>query len=100
MRLAGWDAGDIQLVAGFLHKGFGAPRFGWRHEYAVWSVGDIFLGTEDADVGFNLVVVGREFLVGDGPVVAQSVGGVGTKISWAKSERDASPMVCSASLDA
>jgi hypothetical protein len=69
-----WNAGDVELIAGFFDDGLSAARFGRRLEYAVGSVGYILPGTENADVGFDLVVVGCELFVSDGPVIADAVG--------------------------
>ena len=94
------DTNDIQLIAGFFYQQFGATRFRGREKYAIGRAGHIFLGSEYPDIRFHLVVVRRNVLVGDGPIVSQPVARPGGEIDGCKPQRDAAPVVGSAADNA
>src|SRR5580692_10625129 len=94
------NANDVELVAGFFDQQFGAPWFRWWEKNAVGGAGDIFFGAEDADVAFDFVVVRREFLVGDGPVVAEAIARAGFEIDRRKTQSNAAPVIGAAANDA
>src|SRR5712692_387952 len=93
-------ADDVELVAGFLDDQFGAARLGWREEDAIGRTGHVFFGSENADVGFHFVVIRREILVGDGPIVAEAIARAGFEVNGGKPQRDAPPVVGAPSDDA
>src|SRR5215831_12362089 len=74
------DAWNTDFVAGLFENHFAAARFGRRLENAVGRTGYVFLRAEDTDVAFDLIVVGRNIVVGDGPVVTETIARLGTKI--------------------
>ena len=80
-REARRDTKDIQLVARLLDEGFGATRLGRRQKNSIWSAGNIFFCPEHANIGLNLVVIGSDIFVSDGPVIAHAVGGAGFEIA-------------------
>ena len=64
------------------------------------ALGIFSLRAEHPDVGLHLVVVRRDFFVGDGPVVAHAIGGAGPEIHRSEAESDASPVIGAAAHDA
>src|SRR5690606_21629044 len=89
----GRDAGDLVLVGGALDHAFPAARRGGRMEVAVGVVLQPLVAAEDANQVVDVVVVRLEVVVGDGPVVAESVAGLSLEIVGAETERDASPVI-------
>src|SRR5262249_14748333 len=87
------NAGDIEVVAGFLDDQFGAARLWWRQGKPVWRAGDIFFRAEDADVALDFVVVRREVVIADGPVGTETIARVGTEVDRRKTQCDAAPMI-------
>ena len=76
-------------------RGAGA---GWK--LAVRRILQAFLRAEDADQFLGLVVVGRQVVVGDGPVEAFAVAAVRLEIVGAHAQRDAAVVVGAAAQHA
>ena len=93
-------AENVELVASLLDDGFGAARSGRRQENSVGRAGNIFFRAEDSDVGLDLIVVRRDFFVGDRPVVAHAVVGANLEIYRSEAQGDASPVIGAAANDA
>src|SRR5207249_241238 len=98
-REARRNANDVELVASFLDHQFRAARLGWRQKDAVGRAGNIFFRSENADVAFHFVVIRREILVSDGPIVAETVARGGFEIDGSKAQRDAPPVIGAAPDD-
>src|SRR6266852_3984144 len=94
------NADDVELVASLLDHQFGAAGFGRRQEDAVGGAGDIFFRSEHADVGIHFVVIRREILVSDGPIVAETIARGGFEIDGSEAQRDAAPVIGAAADDA
>ena len=94
------NAKNIQVVAGLLDNRFGAAGLGRRQENSVGSAGNIFFRTEDSDIGFDLVVVGSNVVVTQGPVVAHAVMRADSEIHRSHAEGDASPVIGASADDA
>src|SRR5437016_2705150 len=94
------DAGDIQFSAGFLDEHFVNARRNGREKVAVGRAADAFLGSGDADEAFGLVVIGGDLVVGDGPVHAKAVGGVGLEVVICKAKRNSAVVIGAAADDA
>ena len=87
------NAGNPNFVAGALENHFAATRLGRRLENTVGRAGNVFLRTEHADVGFGLVVVRSNVVVGNGPILAQAVASLRSKIHGREAQCDAAPVV-------
>src|SRR5450756_2080014 len=87
------DAGNLELVGDLLDDALVSARRGRGLEAPVGGVFQAFLAAEDADQFLGLVVVGRQVVVGDGPVTAFSIAGVGLEIVGAHAEGDAAVVV-------
>src|SRR5271169_596232 len=94
------NAGDIEFIAGLFNEDFVAARFRRRKKDAVGGAGHIFLGAEDADVAYYLVVEGRKILVGDGPVLAQAIARFGFEIDRSEPQSNAAPVIGTSADDA
>src|SRR6516225_3287944 len=92
-RQAARNAGNVQLVARFLNENLGAAWLGGRKEGAVGGAGNILFCTEYSNIGFDLVVIGRDVVVTDGPVVAHAITGADLEIGWSHAQGDASPVI-------
>ena len=68
------------MIASFLDQGLGAARLGRGKKNPVGRVYKILFGAKDTDKLFDLVVIGREFFVGNWPVIPQAVLGAGLQI--------------------
>src|SRR3981189_2969136 len=87
------NARDTNFVAGALEDHFAATWLGRRLEDPVGAAGVFFLRPEHADVAFDLVVVGSNVLVGDGPILAKAVASPGSKIHGREAQCDAAPVI-------
>ncbi len=94
------NAKHVQLIASLLDDRFCAARRRWWHEDSIRCAGNVLLGAKNADIGFNLVVIRSEFVIGNWPVIAHPVGGTRFEIYRSKSQRDASPVIGAATDDA
>ena len=92
-RQAGRDASHPGAGAGLLDEQLIAARARGREKHAVRIVGELFAGAEDPDQAIDGVVVGREVVVGDGPVVAQAVDRLAAEVIGSEAEGDPSPVV-------
>src|SRR5580698_779783 len=86
------DAYHAQLVAGFLDDGFSAAWLGRRQKNAIGRTGNVFFRAEDADVGFDFVVVGRDVVVAQRPVIAHAIVRPDFEIHRGHAQGDASPV--------
>src|SRR5271169_4177663 len=87
------NANNSDLVASFLDDEIRAAWFRRRKEHAVRSARNVFASAEDADVRFYFVVVGREIVISDWPIIAQAVPRRGFKIDRGKTQCDAAPVI-------
>ena len=90
------DDGDAELGDVFLEVEFAGPGLRRREQRAVGRIGRVlqaFVRTVDPDKQLHLVVIRGDILVGDGPVEAEAVAGVGFEIIRAVAQGDASPVV-------
>ncbi len=94
------NAKNVQMVAGLLDDGFAAAGFGRRLKNSVGRAGNIFFGAENSDVRLDFVVVRRNVIVGERPVVALSVVGASLEIHRSHAQSDASPVVGASADDA
>lgn len=94
------NARDIQFLAGLLDQDFMDARRNGRKEVAIGGAADALLRAGHADEAFGLVVVGRDLIVGDGPISAETVGGVGLEVVIRKTERNAAVVIGAAADDA
>ena len=93
-------AKNVQMVARLLDDGLSAARLGRRQEDSVGRAGNVLFRSEDSDVGLDLVVVGRDVVVADRPIVAHAVVGANFEIYRRHAQRDASPVIGAAADDA
>ena len=94
------NAKNSQLVASLLDDGFVAPRFRRGLEYPVGRAGNILFGPEHSDVGFDLVVVRREIVVADRPVIAHAIVRLNVKVDRSEAQGDTPPVVRASAHDA
>ena len=87
------DARDLQLVGGLLDEQLVAARLGRRQEDAVGIVRQALVAAEDADERVDPVVVRLHVLVGDRPVVAETVEALAPEVVGTEAQRDAAPVV-------
>ncbi len=87
------DAGNVQPGAGLLYEQLVAAWARRRQVDAVGLVAHSFPAPEDADEPVHAVVVGRDIIVPDGPVLAQAVEGLPAKVVGPESKRDPAPVV-------
>ena len=99
-RHARRNAGNFEFGAGLLHQSFVHTRRDRGQELAVGRGANAFARAGDADELFSLVVPGRHFVVGDGPVAAQAVEGIGFEIVIGKAQGDAAVVVGASAQDA
>ena len=90
------DTGDAQPVRRLLDQQLVAARLRRREEHSVRLVGEVFLAAEDPDQPVDLVVIGRDVGVRDGPIVAQPVAGFALEVVRTEAQRDPAPVVGSA----
>src|SRR5262249_18543959 len=98
-REARRNAGDVDPIACLLDDGFGASWLWRRQENSIRRAGDIFFGPENSDIGLDLVVVRRQIVVAQRPVVPHAVTGAGFEIDRGKAQRDPPPMIGAAADD-
>src|SRR5207244_10942101 len=67
------NAGDVKPVGRLLDKQLVATRAWGRQEHAVRLVRQALVAAEEPDQPIDLVVIGCDVVVGDGPIVAQTV---------------------------
>ena len=90
----------FKLIANLLYVEVSAAR-GWRrHEDTVGRAGNIFLGAVDADVGFHPVVIRRDVLIAERPVVAHAVHRAHFEIHRSKAQSNPSPVIGASPNDA
>ena len=87
------DAADVQALGGFLDQQLVAARLRRRLENAVRIVRQSFIRSEEADVSVDAVVVRLEVVVGDRPVVAETVEALALEIVRPEAKRDAAPVI-------
>ena len=86
-------ARDGQLVASLFDHQLVTPRLWRRHENPVGRILHVFLGSENSDQTFHLVVVWCEVVVGHGPVETQPVPASRLEIVGSHAQTDTSPVV-------
>src|SRR5580700_10992378 len=59
----------------------------------VGRAADAFLAAGDSDEALGFVVIGRQLVVGNGPVRSQTVASVGRKIIIGEAQRDATEVI-------
>src|SRR5437899_490917 len=67
------NAGDVKPVGRLLDEQLVATRAWGRQEHAVRLVRQALVAAEEPDQPIDLVVIGCDVVVGDGPIVAQAV---------------------------
>src|SRR5205814_8732986 len=87
------DARDVQPIGRLLDEQLVAARAGRWQKHPVRLVGEVFLAAEDPDQPIDLVVVGRDVLVGDRPIVAEAVSALALEIVRPEAQGNAAPMV-------
>ena len=86
-------ARDLEPVAGLLDQPLVGARGGRRLEDAVGLVFQPLARAEQPDHLVELVVVGLDVVVGEGPVVAQPVAAAPLEVPGTEAQRDAAPVV-------
>src|SRR5437763_4311996 len=92
-REPGRNAGDVQLVRGLLDQQLVAARARRRLKHAVRLIGEVLFAAEQADQPVDLVVLGGDIVVRDGPVVAQAIAALPLEVVRAEAERVPAPVV-------
>ena len=87
------NARDLQLVGGLLDEQLVAARLGRRQEDTVGIVRQPLLAAENADERVDPVVERLHVLVGDRPVVAETIKALPAEVIGAEPERDPSPVI-------
>ena len=87
------NARDLQLVGGLLDEQLVAARLGRRQEHAVGIVRQSLLAAEDADERVDPVVERLHVLVGDRPVVAETIEALPAEVVGTEPERDPPPVI-------
>ena len=88
-----WNAGDAELVAALFHQELPAPGRRRRLEDSVWLVLDALVRPVDPDQPIELVVVRGDIVVGDRPVIAETVMAPRLEIARTEAEGDPPPVV-------
>ena len=83
------DAPNIQALGSFLDQQLVAARLRRRLENAVRIVRQPFIRSEEADVSIDAVVVRLEVVVGDRPVVAETIEALAPEIVRTEPQRSA-----------
>jgi len=92
-RQARGDAGDPEPIARLLDEQLVTTRLRRRQEDPVRIVAQPFAAAEDPDQPVDPIVVGRDVLVADRPVIAQSVDALAPEVVGPEAERDPAPVV-------
>src|SRR5688572_15820410 len=87
------DAADVQALRCLLDQQLVAARLRRRLENAVWVVRQAFVRSEQADVAIDAVVVRLEIVVGDRPVVAETIEALAPEVVGTEAQRDAAPVI-------
>src|SRR5579859_6718238 len=90
------NTSNPDFVAGFLNDQIGAAWFRRREEDTVGSARNVFVRAEDADVRLHFVVIRREVVVSNWPIVAQAVARAGFEVDRCEAQGDSPPMICPA----
>ena len=91
------DDGDAEfLFCAILGEEFAGAHF-WRWEEdagrGIGRIFEAFVGAEDSGEHFGFIVPGGEVVVGDGPIEADALAGLGFKIVGAVAKGDAAPVI-------
>src|SRR5467141_91902 len=99
LEAVGGDAGAIlghdaaHFGEAFLQSDFRAIQLGGALKDAVGKVGEIFFDAGDAEIEIDLVVVGSDVAVADGPIFAVAVAALGLEVVIGEAEGQASPNI-------
>src|SRR5436190_10033076 len=88
--------GDPEALRPLRHKQVTDQRRGRRQQTLGWRIRSVLaplVGAVDADQQLNLVVVGRDILVTDGPVEPQPVATPGLEVVGAVAQRNPAPVI-------
>src|ERR1700689_4080073 len=92
-RQTSGNAGNVQLLGRARKEHFRYARRRARLEDSVRRAANSFFAPGDADEALGFVVIRRDLVVGDGPIRAKAIAGVGSEIVIGEAQRDAAVMI-------